>query len=58
MTKDEATRRKAYLVQVVVHPHLSNVEKMEKVESFIDKVAGESAAKNVVVLDMSQEASA
>lgn len=54
MTKDEATRLKAYLVQVVAHPHLSRVEKMEKVEEFIDKVA----AENVVALDVCQVVSA
>jgi len=42
MSKNQAAILKAYIVQVVSHPNLSNIEKMEKVESFIDKIANES----------------
>ena len=42
MTKKQALRLKAFLVQVISHPNLSNVEKMDKVEEFVDRLVCEN----------------
>jgi len=41
MTKQQTARLKSYIAQTIAHPKLSNIEKMDKVEEFIDKVANE-----------------
>jgi len=42
MTKSQTVRLKAYLLQIITHPHLTNIEKMCKAEKFIDKLNGET----------------
>ena len=42
MTKKQADRLKAFISQIVTHPQLSDIEKMDKVEEIIDKIVSES----------------
>ena len=45
MKKEQMIRIKAYMVQIIAHENLSDIEKMEKVERFIDKIAEEQNPK-------------
>jgi hypothetical protein len=41
MTKKQISRLKSYIAQIVSHPNLSSIEKIDKASEYIDKIASE-----------------
>lgn len=46
MKKSQAIRIKAFMVQLISHPNLSSIEKMDKYDEFIDKIMNETENTN------------